>query len=89
MFIVVFPRQVKISPLQLTQQIFRQYGVQGLFRGLVPTIMREMPGYFFFFGGYEGIIILSGLHLDHSRMKINVFFGLNNIKYEIVNSNHL
>ncbi|XP_035431892.1 mitochondrial ornithine transporter 1 [Spodoptera frugiperda] len=45
---------VKISPLQLTQQIFRQYGVQGLFRGLVPTIMREMPGYFFFFGGYEG-----------------------------------
>ncbi|XP_045763466.1 mitochondrial ornithine transporter 1 [Maniola jurtina] len=45
---------VKISPLQLTQQIFRQYGIQGLFRGLVPTIMREMPGYFFFFGAYEG-----------------------------------
>ncbi|CAB3256585.1 unnamed protein product [Arctia plantaginis] len=45
---------VKITPLQLTQQIFRQYGIQGLFRGLVPTIMREMPGYFFFFGGYEG-----------------------------------
>lgn len=46
--------QVKVTPLQLTQQIFRQYGIQGLFRGLVPTIMREMPGYFFFFGGYEG-----------------------------------
>ncbi|XP_026491474.1 mitochondrial ornithine transporter 1 isoform X1 [Vanessa tameamea] len=45
---------VKITPLQLTQQIFKQYGIQGLFRGLVPTIMREMPGYFFFFGGYEG-----------------------------------
>ncbi|XP_038213668.1 mitochondrial ornithine transporter 1 [Zerene cesonia] len=45
---------MKITPLQLTQQIFRQYGIQGLFRGLVPTIMREMPGYFFFFGGYEG-----------------------------------
>ncbi|KAF9410539.1 hypothetical protein HW555_010388 [Spodoptera exigua] len=45
---------VKISPIQLTQQIFKQYGIQGLFRGLVPTIMREMPGYFFFFGGYEG-----------------------------------
>ncbi|KAG7305445.1 hypothetical protein JYU34_009514 [Plutella xylostella] len=45
---------VKITPVQLTQQIFRQYGIQGLFRGLVPTIMREMPGYFFFFGGYEG-----------------------------------
>ncbi|XP_052751633.1 mitochondrial ornithine transporter 1 isoform X2 [Galleria mellonella] len=45
---------IKVTPLQLTQQIFRQYGIQGLFRGLVPTIMREMPGYFFFFGGYEG-----------------------------------
>nr|XP_012547293.2 mitochondrial ornithine transporter 2 isoform X3 [Bombyx mori] len=46
--------EVKVTPLQLTQQIFKQYGIQGLFRGLVPTIMREMPGYFFFFGGYEG-----------------------------------
>ncbi|CAF4954749.1 unnamed protein product [Pieris macdunnoughi] len=45
---------MKITPLQLTQQIFKEYGIQGLFRGLVPTIMREMPGYFFFFGGYEG-----------------------------------
>lgn len=23
------------------------------FRGLGPTFAREMPGYFFFFGGYE------------------------------------
>ncbi|KPJ16870.1 Mitochondrial ornithine transporter 1 [Papilio machaon] len=46
--------QTAITPLQLSQQIFKQYGIQGLFRGLVPTIMREMPGYFFFFGGYEG-----------------------------------
>jgi len=28
-------------------------GAQGLFRGLVPTFVREMPGYFVFFGGYE------------------------------------
>lgn len=25
----------------------------GLFRGFGPTVAREMPGYFFFFGGYE------------------------------------
>lgn len=43
-----------IGPVSLTQQIFRAEGVQGLFRGLVPTLAREMPGYFFFFGGYEG-----------------------------------
>lgn len=29
-------------------------GVRGLFRGIGSTIAREMPGYFFFFGGYEG-----------------------------------
>ncbi|CAH2063379.1 unnamed protein product, partial [Iphiclides podalirius] len=45
---------IRVTPFQLSQQIFRRYGIQGLFRGLVPTIMREMPGYFFFFGGYEG-----------------------------------
>jgi len=37
----------------LTKQILREDGFRGLFRGLVPTFMREMPGYFFFFGGYE------------------------------------
>lgn len=29
-------------------------GIPGFFRGLTSTFMREMPGYFFFFGGYEG-----------------------------------
>uniref|UniRef100_A0AAR5NYV4 Mitochondrial ornithine transporter 1 n=1 Tax=Dendroctonus ponderosae TaxID=77166 RepID=A0AAR5NYV4_DENPD len=42
-----------IGPVALTQQICRTEGVKGLFRGLVPTLAREMPGYFFFFGGYE------------------------------------
>jgi solute carrier family 25 ornithine transporter 2/15 len=31
----------------------RSEGVPGLFRGLKPTFMREMPGYFFFFYSYE------------------------------------
>lgn len=43
-----------IGPVALTQQIWRTEGLKGLFRGLVPTLAREMPGYFFFFGGYEG-----------------------------------
>lgn len=49
---------MKVTPFQLTQQIWRQNGIQGLFRGLVPTVMREMPGYFFFFGGYEGNVFV-------------------------------
>lgn len=43
-----------ITPFQLTRQIFKQEGILGFYRGLGPTLAREMPGYFFFFGGYEG-----------------------------------
>lgn len=43
-----------ITPFQLTRQILKNEGVPGLFRGLSSTFAREMPGYFFFFGGYEG-----------------------------------
>ncbi|XP_048512183.1 mitochondrial ornithine transporter 1 isoform X2 [Athalia rosae] len=42
-----------IGPWQLTKRIIRAEGPAGLFRGLLSTIAREMPGYFFFFGGYE------------------------------------
>lgn len=44
----------KLGPLKLTTQIVKSEGPQGLFRGLMPLLAREMPGYFFFFGGYEG-----------------------------------
>lgn len=43
----------RITPYQLTKDILRTEGIRGMFRGLTPTFMREMPGYFFFFGGYE------------------------------------
>ncbi|XP_015123059.1 mitochondrial ornithine transporter 1 [Diachasma alloeum] len=43
----------RIGPWRLTRDIVRQNGFTGLFRGLSSTIAREMPGYFFFFGGYE------------------------------------
>lgn len=41
------------SPFSVTKDILRRDGFPGLFRGLSPTLVREMPGYFFFFGGYE------------------------------------
>lgn len=50
---------VVVGPAKLTSQIIRKDGLTGLFRGLVPTLFREMPGYFFFFGGYEGKILES------------------------------
>ncbi|XP_076641006.1 mitochondrial ornithine transporter 1 [Halictus rubicundus] len=42
-----------ISAWGLTNQIIKEQGIRGLFNGLSSTIVREMPGYFFFFGGYE------------------------------------
>ena len=48
----------RVGPFKLTAHILKTEGVQGLFRGLIATLVREMPGYFFFFGGYEGKIYL-------------------------------
>lgn len=42
-----------ITPFNMTRDILRAEGIPGLFRGLTSTMTREMPGYFFFFGGYE------------------------------------
>lgn len=44
----------RVGPAKLVRRIFKHEGVPGFFRGFVPTLVREMPGYFFFFGGYEG-----------------------------------
>ncbi|XP_041359074.1 mitochondrial ornithine transporter 1-like [Gigantopelta aegis] len=45
--------RLKIGPWGLTREILHAEGVPGLFKGLTSTLLREMPGYFFFFGGYE------------------------------------
>ncbi|XP_050071602.1 mitochondrial ornithine transporter 1 [Anopheles maculipalpis] len=46
-------RRPTISSYALVSQILRTEGIPGMFRGLTSTFAREMPGYFFFFGGYE------------------------------------
>ncbi|XP_077983850.1 mitochondrial ornithine transporter 1-like [Glandiceps talaboti] len=43
----------RISPWTVTRTILQQDGALGMFQGLTSTWAREMPGYFFFFGGYE------------------------------------
>ncbi|XP_065184038.1 mitochondrial ornithine transporter 1-like [Sycon ciliatum] len=34
-------------------KLVKEEGITGLYRGLTSTWVREIPGYFFFFGGYE------------------------------------
>ncbi|XP_037900521.1 mitochondrial ornithine transporter 1-like [Glossina fuscipes] len=43
-----------INPFMVTKDILETEGIRGLYRGLGTTFVREMPGLFFFFGGYEG-----------------------------------
>ncbi|KAK6172479.1 hypothetical protein SNE40_016118 [Patella caerulea] len=45
--------RLKIGPWGLTKEILVNEGIQGMYKGLTSTFVREMPGYFFFFGGYE------------------------------------
>ena len=65
-----------IGPVKLTQNIFYAEGITGLFRGLVPTLAREMPGYFFFFGGYEGAYFVNSLSSLESASN-DIFLYLN------------
>ncbi len=41
------------GPLSITRNILQTEGIGGLFRGFTPTLCREIPGFFFFFGAYE------------------------------------
>lgn len=45
--------RLNIGPWSVTREILQKEGIQGLYKGLTSTMLREMPGYFFFFGGYE------------------------------------
>ena len=41
------------GPYSLTREILREEGIRGLYKGLTATMMREIPGYVFFFGAYD------------------------------------
>ena len=35
------------------KDVLKTDGPLGFYRGITSTVLREVPGYFFFFGGYE------------------------------------
>ncbi|VDN38437.1 unnamed protein product [Cylicostephanus goldi] len=47
--------------------MMREKGIRGFFIGMSPTLAREMPGYFCFFGAYEAsryMLAKEGQHKD-------------------------
>ncbi|XP_023697487.1 mitochondrial ornithine transporter 1-like isoform X2 [Paramormyrops kingsleyae] len=43
----------RVSSWSIVKNILKKEGLPGLFQGMTSTWLREVPGYFFFFGGYE------------------------------------
>lgn len=44
---------IKLRPFTLTKQIFKESGIRGFYVGVNSLLVREIPGYFVFFGAYE------------------------------------
>uniref|UniRef100_A0A5S6QG06 Mitochondrial ornithine transporter 1 n=1 Tax=Trichuris muris TaxID=70415 RepID=A0A5S6QG06_TRIMR len=59
------------GPFGITKGIIREEGFKGLFRGFTATAVREVPGYFFFFGTYEGSKYMLASH-DGTRNDLGV-----------------
>ncbi|KAF1585967.1 UNVERIFIED_CONTAM: Mitochondrial ornithine transporter 1, partial [Eudyptes robustus] len=41
------------TPLSVCREMYKAQGVRAFATGMTPTLAREVPGYFFFFGAYE------------------------------------
>ena len=41
------------SPFLICRDMYKSGGIRSFFNGMTPTLLREVPGYFFFFGAYE------------------------------------
>ena len=50
---VELSREPFSTPITVCRDLIRNEGVRTLFTGMVPTLAREVPGYFCFFGCYE------------------------------------
>ena len=69
------PGMSAVGPFTLTRDIIRRQGVRELFRGLRPTWSREIPGYFFFFGGYETARWVGDAHDSSPSLQCHAAFS--------------
>ncbi|KAK6024793.1 hypothetical protein OSTOST_09332 [Ostertagia ostertagi] len=44
---------IRCTPTSVCRDMWRERGIRGFFIGMTPTLAREVPGYFCFFGAYE------------------------------------
>lgn len=63
------------GPYKVTKEILITEGFSGLFRGMIPTLAREVPGYFFFFGGYESSKYIFGCDPNKNNPLCSIVCG--------------
>lgn len=44
---------IRSTPFSMCRDIYQAHGLRAFYTGMLATLCREMPGYFFFFGAYE------------------------------------
>ncbi|VDO90953.1 unnamed protein product [Heligmosomoides polygyrus] len=55
------------TPFSVCRDMWKERGIRGFFIGMTPTLAREVPGYFCFFGAYETcryLLAKEGQHKD-------------------------
>ncbi|CAD6187919.1 unnamed protein product [Caenorhabditis auriculariae] len=62
----------KCTPASVCRDMYREKGLRGFFVGMTPTLAREVPGYFCFFGAYETCRYLLASE-DQSKEEIGLF----------------
>ena len=49
-------KKVYPTTLKCYEMIYKQYGIRGLYRGMFPSVLREMLGYGCYFGFYDWLL---------------------------------
>lgn len=80
----ILPLSPSSTVWSVVKSILRKDGPLGFYHGLSSTLLREVPGYFFFFGGYEQSrsFFASGRSKDELGKCIHV--GLDSVGFPVV-----
>lgn len=65
--------KVYTSTLKAYQRIFSQYGIQGLYKGQVITMLREWQGYGAYFLAYEWLVQRATVHAGRNKSDLSLW----------------
>lgn len=68
----------------VVKSILRKDGPLGFYHGLSSTLLREVPGYFFFFGGYEQSRSFFAAGRSKDELGKCIHFGFDGVSFPMV-----